>query len=77
MITAKEAKMLSDSYLSSRVTEELELIHKGIEQVCREGGDTCYYYGRIDSRTINKLRDLGYNVNVSSYMNEDTTTIEW
>ena len=63
MITAEEAKELSEKHIKPFVDKELKLAENGIIEACKDGEHFAIIYNNVlHSDTIRKLEFFGYKV---------------
>lgn len=77
MITAIEAKTMADDRNNKAHLAELNQVTRSIEGESAKGNYNFSNSGSISIKTIDKLKQLGYNVETSSHMNESNYSITW
>lgn len=77
MITAKEARLRSDTTKEKLFNSELNNIQNEIEKAISEGKRYCYYYSKITLDIKQQLENLGYYVETYTQYNEINYKISW
>lgn len=62
LVSAKEARKLSETSLSSETLYELEKVNKCIQDSIKKGYYSCWYYSYLHNQSVRKLKNLGYTV---------------
>ena len=78
LVSAKEARELSENSMSLECKNELKNTYKCIKKAIHSGEYYCWCNFYLHSLTINKLRKFGYKVtNYSTQRDGDSFKIEW
>lgn len=78
LVSAKEARELSETSLSSEALYELEQVNERIQAAINNGYYGCWYYRYLPDQAVKKLKTLGYKVSNQSNQREgDCFKIEW
>ena len=78
LVSAKEARELSENSISLECMSELHEANECIKKAINNGKYYCYCYRYLHNQTINKLKKLGYIVtNCSTQREGDSFKIEW
>ena len=78
LVSAKEARELSETSLSSESLYELEVANECIQNAINKGKYNCWCYQYLHDQAVRKLENLGYKVtNCSTQREGDCFTIEW
>ena len=78
LVSAKEARVLSENALSSESLDELGVANEYIQDAINGGKCYCWCYYYLHKQAINKLTKLGYVVtNCSTQRDGDCFKIEW
>ena len=78
MITAREARNISNKVYKWQIDAELASIMPEIEAAMRKGEYSCWIYEtNISSAAISYLKELGYKITSSTQYNETEYKIEW
>lgn len=78
LISAREARKLSETSLSSEALYELEQVNECIYDAINKGYYSCWYYRYLPDQAVRKLENLGYKVkNQSNQRAGDCFEIEW
>lgn len=76
MISAKEARKITDNDIYNK---ELKEIEEKIKKACNKGRDYITKEGYIHSETERKLQELGFEVSYieKGFYDSEETMIEW
>ena len=78
LISAKEARELSESACSLECSTELRIASECINKAIKKGEYYCWCNHLLHNQAINKLKKLGYTVtNCSTQRDGDLFKIEW
>ena len=78
LVSAKEARELSENSMSLECMSELREANEYIKKAINNGEYFCYCRHYLHNQAINKLRKLGYTVtNYSTQREGDCFKIEW
>ena len=78
LVSAKEARELSETSLSSEALYELEVANEFIQDAINKGKYNCWCYQYLHDQAVRKLENLGYKVTNCSTQREGTCfKIEW
>ena len=78
LVSAKEARELSETSLSSEALYELEVANECIQDAINKGKYNCWCYQYLHDQAVRKLENLGYKVtNCSTQREGDCFKIEW
>lgn len=78
LVSAKEARELSKTSLSSEALYELEVANKCIQDAINKGKYNCWCCQYLHDQSVRKLKNLGYKVtNWSTQQEGDCFKIEW
>ena len=78
LVSAKEARELSETSLSSESLYELEVANECIQDAINKGKYNCWCYQYLHDQAVRKLENLGYKVtNCSTQREGDCFKIEW
>ena len=77
MITAKEAKELTQKQVDTMNEEELVAIEEAIRKAISYGNFGLVGDGHLSSEVVKALRQLGYQVNNNSTRNELYHVVDW
>ena len=78
LVSAKEARELSKTSLSSEALYELEVANERIQDAFNKGKYNCWCYQYLHDQAVRKLENLGYKVtNCSTQRDGNCFKIEW
>lgn len=78
LVSAKEARKLSEISLSSETLYELDQVNKCIQDAINEGKYICWCYKYLHNQAVRELKKLGYKVTDCSTQREgDCFRVEW
>lgn len=78
LVSAKEARELSETSLSSEALYELEVANECIQDAINKGKYICWCYKYLHKQAVRELKKLGYEVtNCSTQRDGDCFRIEW
>ena len=78
MITAKEAKRLSDTATKSICEHQLQIAEKCIGVAAGQGRYSCYFNGVLGKEAQEVLKECGYNLNNrTNYFDGNFWEIGW
>lgn len=77
MITAAEARKQSENKNNSLIHEQMTKVEAAVKDSVSRGLFGCYVSSPLDDRVVNKLRELGYEVNIGSDYNDVSYCIKW
>lgn len=78
LVSAKEARELSENSTSLECESELNTVHECIKKAIDSGEYFCWCNRYLHNQAINRLRKLGYTVtNCSTQRDGDLFKIEW
>ena len=78
MISAREARLRSDTAKEKLFNSKLNDIQKQIEEAISKGEHYCYYYDNTISLDIKQqLEKLGYHIETHTQYNETQYKISW
>ena len=78
LVSARGARNLSETSLSSDALYELEQVNECIHDAINKGYYRCWYYRYLPDQAVRKLENLGYKVSNQSTQREgDCFKIEW
>ena len=77
MISAKEARKLSEQNKQNILNKEMAIIEEEINNEISQGNNNVYINGSISSDARQMLEQLGYDVKCGSQYNESYTNIKW
>lgn len=78
LVSAKEARKLSENSLPEEALYELEEVNRCIRDAINKGQYNCWYYCYLHDQAIRRLESLGYKViRRSNQIDNDCVEIEW
>lgn len=78
LVSAKEARVLSENACSLECSTELHMASECIKKAIKNGEYYCWCNYYLHNQAINKLEKLGYTVtNYSTQRDGDLFKIEW
>lgn len=77
MISAADAFTLADSYRTEIIKKELEELERLIRAEAKKGNFECDYYGYLKPVNVEKLKELGYKVEIEEHYGESNVHINW
>lgn len=78
LVSAKEARELSETSVSSESLYELEQVNECIQDAINKGKYHCWCYQYLHDQAVRKLKNLGYKVtNCSTQRDGNCFEIEW
>ena len=77
MISAKEARKLSEQNKQNILNKEMTIIEEEINNEISQGNNNVYINCSISSDARQMLEQLGYDVKCGNQYNESYTNIEW
>lgn len=77
MITAKEAKRISDNYHETKIERQKKYIKEQIEKAAMDGNYAINLDDIATVEIIDWLKYNGFEVSVNTFRNETVTYIRW